>query len=212
MPVLDLQIVDVMIPHAKATLDVTSNKFESQTSSVCAKTVSVQDVLSPFVKLEHLLQANTAMHQEKRSSHAHSTEYSQVSRLSNFQSKLERRKAAQALMQENSSPNCITLSPHRPVKTAKKRVSGEEKAGYISALASSRACATGTGVIAAAHEDQVRQQTVDRSVLLMMLCKHLVAMALADTSFHRSNLQTSEVLYMLLTIHFCLALECAVCF
>jgi len=109
------------------------------------------------------------MHQANSSSQAHSTEYTQVSRLSNFQSKLERRKGVQALMQENSNPNCIRLSPHRPVKTAKKRMPGEEKADYTSALASSKACATGTSVVAAAHEDQVRQQTADRSVLLMLL-------------------------------------------
>jgi len=183
-----------------------------QTSTVCGEYVSVQYALSPFVKLEHLLQAYTAMHQENRSSQAYSTEYSQFSRLSISQSKLERRKGAQTLMQENSSPNRTRLSPRRPVKTAKKRMPGKEQADYISALASSKACATGTGVIAAAHEDQVRQQTVDRSVLLMLLCKHLVAMACANATCHRSNLQNSEVLCVPLTICFCLALECAVCF
>lgn len=108
-------------------------------------------------KKEHpLKQVNTAMHQEN------STEYSQVSRLLYSQSKLERRKGAQALMQENASPNCIKLSPRRPVKTAKKRMLGEEQADYISASASVQAYAAGTSVVAAAHEDQERQQTVDR--------------------------------------------------
>ena len=162
LPALDLQIVDVMIPHTKATLDVAS-----ESSSVHAKSVSVQGILSPIV-IEHLLQVNTAMHQEN------STEYSQVSRLLYSQSKLERRKGAQALMQENASPNCIKLSPRRPVKTAKKRMLGEEQADYISASASVQAYAAGTSVVAAAHEDQERQQTVDRSVLLMLLCKHLL--------------------------------------
>ncbi len=134
------------------------------------------------------------MHQDKRSSQAHSTEYSQVSRLSYSQSKLERRKGAQALMQENASPNFIRLSPDRPVKTAKKRMPGEEQADYSSAVASSKACATGTRVVAAAHEDQVRQQIVDRSVLLRVLCEHLVAMACAGASCYESNLQTPEVL------------------
>ncbi|DBB04316.1 hypothetical protein WJX77_006486 [Trebouxia sp. C0004] len=109
-----------------------------------------------------LKQAYTAMHQDNISSQAYSTEYSQISRLSNFHSKLERRKGTQNRMQENASPNCIRLSPHRPVKVVKKQMLGEEKADYISALASCKAWATGTGVVAAAHEDQVRQQTVDR--------------------------------------------------
>ena len=160
LPALDLHIVDVMIPHTEATLDVAS-------SSVRAKSVSVQGILSPIV-IEHLLQVNTAMHQEN------STEYSQVSRLLYSHSKLERRKGAQALMQENASPNCIRLSPRRPVKTAKKRMLGEEQADYISASASVKAYAAGTSVVAAAHEDQERQQTVDRSVLLMLLFKHLL--------------------------------------
>lgn len=145
---------------------------QNRFASADQQCVSVQDTLAPIVKLEHLLQVNTAMHHDNRSSQAHSTEYSQVSRLSYSQSKLERRKGVQSLMQENSNPNCIRLSPHRSVKTAQKRMPGKEQADYISALAFSEVYSAGTGVIAAANEDQVRQQTVDRSVLLIMLCKH----------------------------------------
>jgi len=192
--ILALQIADIMKPHAEDTLNVASINLRVQTSSVCAKYVSVQDILSPIVKLEHLLQVNTAMHHASSSSQAHSTEYSQVSRLSYSQSKLERRKGVQTLMQENANPNCIRLSPRRPVKTAKKQMPGEEQADYISASTSSKACATGTRVAATAHEDHVKQQIVDRSVLLRLHCEHLVAMACAGASCYKSNLQTPEVL------------------